>query len=142
MKKYRCYYLNDFRDDYDAMCKEDADGDWYRVEDADKRIAELEASMDVLLPCWRDGWDRDIEMSALAMERRRVEECEVMLHRCEMWLSTHPEGMKMREAVRDILDPNPKDPTNQYLRICRKGHIPYSASFRECPSCKVERERR
>lgn len=42
MKKYRCYYLNDFRDDYDALSKEDADGDWYSADDVDARIAELE----------------------------------------------------------------------------------------------------
>lgn len=38
-------------------------------------------------------------------------------------------------------DPNPLDPTNRHFRKCLKGHVSYSASFPECPSCKVERER-
>lgn len=38
MKKYHCYYLNDFRDDYPAMSKEDPDGDWYRAEDVDAEL--------------------------------------------------------------------------------------------------------
>lgn len=42
MQKYRCYYLNDFNDDYSASSEPDADGDWYRVKDADACIAELE----------------------------------------------------------------------------------------------------
>lgn len=45
MQKYRCYYTNDFRDDYDAMAKQDDDGDWYLVEDVDARIAALEGAL-------------------------------------------------------------------------------------------------
>jgi chromosome segregation ATPase len=45
MKKYRCYYLNDFNDDYAASSEEDADGDWYRAEDVDARIAELNTAI-------------------------------------------------------------------------------------------------
>lgn len=78
MKKYRCYYLNDFRDDYDASFEEDEDGDWYRVEDVDAHLEK---------------------------KRKRVEDLEHMLHRCEMWLSTHPEAKKMQEAVKQVLMP-------------------------------------
>lgn len=45
MQKYTCYYSNDFGDDYDALARCDADGDWYRVEDVDARIAELEQQL-------------------------------------------------------------------------------------------------
>lgn len=46
-----------------------------------------------------------------------------------------------RSAVKASGDTNPFDPTNHYFRKCMKGHVSYSASFSECPSCKVERER-
>lgn len=41
MDKYRCYYNTDLGYDYDALAMQDPDGDWYRVEDVDARIAEL-----------------------------------------------------------------------------------------------------
>lgn len=56
--------------------------------------------------------------------------------------------VKARQAVVDAYsgheppaDPNPLDPTNHYFRKCLKGHVAYSVSFPECPSCKIERER-
>lgn len=64
---------------------------------------DVEAFLDVILPSWRlDSLDCDIELSALTMQRRRIEQCEEMLRRCELWLSTHPEGKKMQEAIRGI----------------------------------------
>lgn len=33
----------------------------------------------------------------------RIEHLEAMLNRCEMWLSTHPEGKAMMEAVRTAI---------------------------------------
>jgi hypothetical protein len=45
MQKHRCYYLNDFRDDYTASSEPDDDGDWYRVEDVDARIDELKGAL-------------------------------------------------------------------------------------------------
>lgn len=40
MKRYECYYLNDFRDDYPASSREDKEGDWYSVEDVHALLRE------------------------------------------------------------------------------------------------------
>lgn len=33
IQRYRCYYLSDFGDSYDAMGEHDPDGDWVRYDD-------------------------------------------------------------------------------------------------------------
>ena len=43
IKRYDCYYLNDFNDDYSALSREAADGEWVLYDDHAARVAELEA---------------------------------------------------------------------------------------------------
>lgn len=48
IKRYDCYYLNDFNDDYSALSREAADGEWVLYDDHAARVAELEAENKVL----------------------------------------------------------------------------------------------
>lgn len=49
MKRYRCYYLNDFRDDYDASREEDKDGDYCLADDVIALETRLIAAETALL---------------------------------------------------------------------------------------------
>jgi hypothetical protein len=44
IKRYRCYYLNDFRNDYDAFREESADGEYVLFTDAESDKAEALAA--------------------------------------------------------------------------------------------------
>lgn len=55
-----------------------------------------------------DGWSGDaaaVPVEFAREQERRISDLEHMLHRCEMWLSTIPEGRKMQEAIRGVLAP-------------------------------------
>lgn len=41
MKRYRCYYVTDLNDDYDAFSEESDDGDWCRAEDVNTLLQRV-----------------------------------------------------------------------------------------------------
>jgi len=45
MLPYRCYGLDDFRCEYEALAKVDPDGAWYKREEVDALIATLVEAM-------------------------------------------------------------------------------------------------
>lgn len=45
MKRYDCYYTNDFGDDYPAFSREQEDGEWVAHEEANAQIATLNAKL-------------------------------------------------------------------------------------------------
>jgi hypothetical protein len=49
VKRYDCYYPNDFNDEYRAFSRESPDGDWVAFEDYDALAAELAACKELLL---------------------------------------------------------------------------------------------
>lgn len=51
MKRYDCYYTNDFGNDYPAFSKEKDDGDWISFEDAQAEVADMAQTIKLL----RDG---------------------------------------------------------------------------------------
>lgn len=71
MNKYHCYYLNDFRDDYPAMAKEDPDGDWYRVEDVEDMTARLLADKNARIAELEEALKQREEQLRMALDRLR-----------------------------------------------------------------------
>lgn len=45
MQKYRLYYLNDFSNEYDAFSQADPNGDWYRGDEVEARLALKDAAI-------------------------------------------------------------------------------------------------
>lgn len=106
MKKYRCYYLNDFRDDYDALSKEDPDGEWYRVEDVEAHFAEINKALTELREAFSAVCNRRDEMAA------RIEELETALR--PFALAALAGAEVMQQAATSIRG-NPVDGTGAYI---------------------------
>lgn len=52
-----------------------------------------------------DGWSGDaaaVPVEFAREQERRISELEQMLRHCEWWLSTIPEGQKMKEKIREL----------------------------------------
>jgi hypothetical protein len=49
VKRYRCYYTNDFNDDYEAFSEESDDGEWVKSSDYDSLRHELDQLRDLLI---------------------------------------------------------------------------------------------
>lgn len=114
--------LNRTSVDHEAICVAARD----RIKRLAQRVAELEAHCE------------DVEQAAMQANSvngallRDIEDLKGDLEEARDKLEKGP-------AHEPGTDPNPLDPTNQHFRICLRGHVAYSASFDECPSCKVER---
>lgn len=56
-----------------------------------------------------NDYTRDQLLETIRRRDNRVAELIAVLHRCELWLSTYPEGAKMQAVVREaILGPDSK----------------------------------
>jgi len=69
MQKYRCYGKDDLGYPYDALSIRDEYGDWYRVEDVDARIAQLEQMVRCSYACCCGDCARKIEKVIPGIER-------------------------------------------------------------------------
>src|SRR5687768_14517905 len=77
------------------------------------RVLELEESLDVLIPSWRDGCEKDVEMSALEMERRENEQLRQQIES----LSIHAEKWVKRALDRGAAPEPPAEPDMRHPKI-------------------------
>lgn len=101
----------------------------------DEAASEIERLQGQVLAVRKALWDRD------EYQRGSASSCLEEIQKIVGIESPYPASPAVEsDSVKPALDLNPLDPANPYFRTCLKGHVAYSISFSECPSCKIERE--